>query len=105
MLSGFQHRHSEISNKMAASSLVLMMAMSPCLVVAPFFMLLGPMDLRTLVITCVSMSVSLVAMMTVLGWFAMHGMSFVKLRWLEKHEPQIMGGLLMTLGVLFLIHH
>ncbi len=102
-LSGFQHHHHEVANKVAASSLILMLGLSPCLVVAPVFVLIGPIGFFPILKLCLLMSLLTVVGMVVLGWLAMKGLNSFKLEWLEKNEPRIMGSLLMLLGVSFII--
>jgi nickel/cobalt transporter (NicO) family protein len=103
-LSSFNHTHHEISERMAASSLIVMLALSPCLVVAPAFLLMGPLDVGSILLISLCMSALSVAGMMLLGWIALKGLNTFKLHWLEKNEPRIMGSLLMLLGLIFIIH-
>jgi len=101
-LSSLSHRHHEVSEKIAASSLILMLGLSPCLVVAPFFLILGPMGLGAVIKVCLAMSLLSVAGMTVFGWLALKGLNTLKLEWLERNEPRVMGTILMLLGISFI---
>jgi nickel/cobalt transporter (NicO) family protein len=103
ILSSFRHFHHEVSDKIAASTLILMLGLSPCVVVAPFFLILGPMGISAIIKVSLVMAILSVAGMTLLGWLAMHGLNFLKLEWLETNESRIMGIVLMFLGVSFLI--
>lgn len=102
-LSSFHHHHLEVSPRMAASSLVLMLGLSPCLVVAPFFIFIGPLGLAAVIKVCLLMSLLSVLGMTFLGWLAVKGLNSLKLEWLERNETRIMGSVLMLLGISFII--
>jgi nickel/cobalt exporter len=102
-LSSFHHSHQEISERMAASSLILMLGLSPCLVVAPFFLVLGPMGLAKVIQVCIAMSLLSTLGMVVLGGLALRGLNAVKLEWLERNESRVVGTLLVVLGVSFIL--
>ena len=102
-IASFGHFHKEISEKVAASSLILMLGMSPCLVVAPFFIIIGPLGIAGVVQISILMSVLSVAGMTLMGWLAVKGLDILKLEWLERNESRIMGSLLMLMGITFII--
>lgn len=102
-ISGHRHNRHALSDRIAASSLVFMLALSPCLVVAPFFLILGPMGLAAVLKVSAVMSFLSIAGMAVLGWLALKGLDTYRLNWLERNEPQIMGSLLMLLGVTFIL--
>jgi nickel/cobalt transporter (NicO) family protein len=101
-LSSFAHNHREVSEKVAASSLIIMLGISPCVVVAPFFLILGPMGLAAVIKVCIAMSVLSVLGMTFCGWLALKGLRTFKLDWLEENETRVMGVLLMVLGLSFI---
>jgi len=103
IVSDWHHRHHEVSNKMAASSLVLMLTLSPCVVVAPFFMLMGPLPVvQILQVSVVMILVSVISMMA-LAWMVLHGIKKFELNWLEHVESRVMGGLLMVMGLFFIL--
>lgn len=101
-LSGFKHHDFEVSEKVATSTLILMLGISPCVVVAPFFMILGTMGFATVLKVSLLLSVVSVAGMILAGWLALRGLDMMKFKWLEDHEPQIMGSVLMLLGLTFI---
>ncbi|MDZ4678716.1 MAG: hypothetical protein SGI74_14560 [Oligoflexia bacterium] len=101
-LSSFRHTHHVVSERMAASSLILMLALSPCLVVAPFFLVLGPMGVAAVLQVCVAMSLLSTLGMVILGGLALKGLNSFKLEWLEKNESRVMGTLLVVLGLSFI---
>lgn len=103
LASSFGHHHHEPSEGVAASSLIVMLGLSPCLVVAPFFVLIGPMGLAAVLKISLVMSVLSVIGMTSLGWLATKGLNLIKLEWLERNESRVMGSLLMLLGISFII--
>ena len=102
-LSNFTHRHM-VTEKMAAPTLIMMLALSPCVLVAPFFILLGPMGFWAVVEVCTVMSLLSIFGMVSCGWLAMHGLKAVKLNWLEEHESLVMGIVLMALGISSIFH-
>lgn len=95
--------HPETSEKVAASSLILMLGLSPCVAVAPFFLMIGSLGFGVVLKISLIMSLLSVAGMTLLGWFACESMNSFKLEWLERNESRVMGSLLMLLGVSFII--
>ena len=99
------HKHIEISDRVAGSTLVIMLALSPCVAVAPFFLIVGPMGLKTLIVMAAFMAVASVAAMVLLGWLASRGISRVRIEWLEHNESRVMGTLLVVLGISFLVLH
>src|SRR5207237_1319399 len=78
-LSSFGHFHHEVPEKVAASTLIIMLGLSPCVVVAPFFLILGPMGLGAIIKVCIAMSVLSVLGMTLFGWLALKGLKTIKL--------------------------
>lgn len=102
-LSNSKHFHGEFNEKVAASSLIFMLGLSPCLVVAPVFIILGPLGLANVVKISLVMSMVSILGMTFFGWLAIKGLNSVKLEWLEQHESRVMGTLLMILGVTFIL--
>jgi nickel/cobalt exporter len=103
LISSVTHKHHEVSERVAASSLIILLGLSPCVVVAPFFLILGPLGWVTVVKVCIAMSVLSVAGMTLCGWIALKGLNVFKLEWLEENETRVMGVLLMLLGMSFII--
>lgn len=99
------HKHIEISDRMAGGTLVLMLALSPCLAVAPFFLIVGPLGLQTLIVMAALMAVASVSAMIIMGWLAASGLNKVKLEWLEHNESRVMGSLLVLLGLSFIFIH
>jgi nickel/cobalt transporter (NicO) family protein len=97
------HFHEELSEKMAASTLIVMLGVSPCVIVAPLFLILGPMGLKAIIEVCLAMALLSVAGMTFFGWLAIKGLNAMKLDWLEKYESRVIGGVLILLGVSFII--
>jgi hypothetical protein len=102
-LSNYSHSHREVSERAAASSLVIMLGLSPCVVVAPFFLILGPMGMAALIKLSIAISLLNVAGMTLFGWLAMKGLNALKLQWLEHNEGRVVGAVLVLLGVSFII--
>jgi uncharacterized membrane protein YeaQ/YmgE (transglycosylase-associated protein family) len=102
LISSFTHRHHEVSERVAASSLIILLGLSPCVVVAPFFLILGPLGWVAVIKVCIAMSVLSVAGMTFCGWLALKGLSRFRLEWLEENETRVMGVLLMLLGMSFI---
>jgi hypothetical protein len=99
------HKHIEITNRMAGSTLVLMLALSPCIAVAPFFLIVGPMGLQTLVLMAALMALVSVTSMVIVGWLAAASMKKLRFNWLEHNESKVMGSLLVLLGITFLFFH
>ena len=102
LISSFTHRHHEVSEKVAASTLVVMLGLSPCVVVAPFFLILGPLGVSAIIKVCIAMSVLSILGMTFCGWLALKGLNILKLEWLEENETRVMGVLLVVLGISFI---
>jgi nickel/cobalt transporter (NicO) family protein len=100
---GHRHHHDELSDKVAASTLITMLGLSPCVVVAPFFLVLGPLGIATVLKISVAMAVLNIAGMTFFGWLAHKGLNAFKLDWLEEHESRVVGVVLMLLGISFII--
>ena len=103
LASSFGHHRHEPSEGMAASSLILMLGLSPCIVVAPFFIMVGPLGWPAVVKISVIMSVLSLVGMSTLGWLATKGLDLLKLDWLERNESRVMGSLLILLGISFII--
>ena len=102
-ISSFTHHHHEVSEKVAASTLILMLGASPCLVVAPFFLILGPMGLVPVLKLSAAIAVLNVAGMVLFGWLAHKGLNAFKLEWLERNESRVLGSILVLLGISFII--
>jgi nickel/cobalt transporter (NicO) family protein len=107
-ISSFGHRHSghchhHLRDKVAPSSLILMMGLSPCLVVAPFFVLMGPLGLGAALKASVAMACLSILGMMGLGWLALKGLDMLKLEWLERNESRVMGSLLIAMGLVAIL--
>ena len=99
------HKHFEVSERMQGGALVAMLGLSPCLAVAPFFLIVGPQGLKTLIVMAAFMAVASVSAMVMMGWLASRGLNRVKLNWLEHNESRVMGTLLVVLGISFILIH
>jgi len=99
------HKHIEVSERVAGGTLVAMLGLSPCLAVAPFFLIVGPQGLKTLIAMAAFMALASVSAMVFMGWLAATGLSKLKLDWLEHNESRVMGTLLVILGFSFILIH
>jgi hypothetical protein len=103
ILSSFTHHHHHVSSRMAAFALVASLAVSPCVAVAPFFLVLNPMGPVAILKLCAGLSVVSVLIMTAMGWLAVKGFDAVKLHWIEENEARVVGVLLALLGLTIII--
>ncbi len=99
------HKHIEVSEILAGRTLVVTMALSPCVAVSPFFLIMGPMGLGATLVAAVIMALVNIALILVLGLVAQKGFKLVQLDWLEHNESKVVGSLMMTLGLLFILIH
>ncbi|MCW3054198.1 MAG: hypothetical protein JWN14_3368 [Chthonomonadales bacterium] len=80
--------------------LVLGMTLSPCLDLLSVYVAASSLSWTSLLLIGLLMTITTVAIMTLLVWLALRGLELLRLSWLERNEGLVVGVLLIALGVL-----
>jgi nickel/cobalt transporter (NicO) family protein len=99
------HDHSKLSDKAIIISLFLMLSCSPCVALLPIFLAAGTFNWSMLFLLAIILSVTTVSGMLGLTILTYKGIKKINICKIEPYEKEIVGGLLTTAGILFLILH
>ena len=99
------HNHSNFSDKTIVISLFMMLSCSPCVAVLPIFLAASTYSWGMLLLLSVILSVTTVSSMAVLTTLAYSGVRKINLCRIEHYEREIIGGILSTIGIIFLFVH
>lgn len=96
-----------ISDRVAISSLLALLTFSPCESFLPVYVTGVRYGWMGFVLLTAILSIATVAGMVVFTWLTLSNLDKLNLRFLEKYESGIIGGLLCTLGLLIILvdHH
>lgn len=81
-------------------ALVLSMTLSPCLDFLPIYVAASTLSWVMIAVISFLLAAITVGLMLVLVWLGFHGLSKLKLTWLDRYEPVAVGGVLIVLGVM-----
>jgi nickel/cobalt exporter len=87
----------------AVGALVLGLTLSPCLELLPVFLAAAGLSWTMLLVVSLVMTLTTLSIMLLLVWLTLHGLERLNLRWLEKNEGVLIGGILIALGVVILL--
>ena len=82
--------------------LVLGMTLSPCLDLLSVYVAASALSWPSLLLISLLMAATTVAIMSLLVWLTLRGLEMLRLSWLERNEGLVVGGSLISLGVLLL---
>lgn len=99
------HNHSKFSDKTIAISLFAMLSLSPCVAALPLFLAASTFSWSTLVLLSIILSTTTVSGMLVLTTLAYTGVRKINLCSIEEYEKEIIGGILVIIGIISLIVH
>ena len=99
------HNHSIFSDKTIVISLFMMLSCSPCIAVLPIFLAASTFSWKMLLLLSIILTVTTVSSMLVLTTLAYSGVRKINLCSIEHYEREIIGGILSTIGIIFLIAH
>jgi hypothetical protein len=96
-----------ISDRVAITSLLALLTFSPCESFLPVYVTGVRYGWMGFVLLTAILSIATVAGMVVFTWLTLSNLDRLNLRFLEKYESGIIGGLLCTLGLLIILvdHH
>jgi nickel/cobalt exporter len=92
-----------ISDRVAITSLLALLTFSPCESFLPVYVTGVRYGWMGFVLLTAILSIATVAGMVVFTWLTLSNLEKLNLRFLEKYESGIIGGLLCTLGVLIIL--
>lgn len=100
------HNHSKFSDKTIAISLFAMLSSSPCVAALPLFLAASDFSWGKLALLSIILSATTVSGMLVLTILAYTGVKKINLCGVEEHEKEIIGGILIVIGIIsLLVHH
>ena len=99
------HNHTKFSDKAIVISLFMMLSCSPCVAVLPIFLAASTISWSSLFLLSVILSITTVSSMVGLTILAYNGVRKINLCAIEHYEREIIGGILSTIGIIFLIAH
>lgn len=99
------HSPDSLAQKLGAAptvmgSLVLGMTLSPCIDLLSVYVAASTLSWPSLLLISLLMTLTTVAIMSLLVWLALRGLEWLRLEWLERNEGLVVGGLLIALGAL-----
>ena len=101
------HSPSTLAQRLGAAPsvmgvLVLGMTLSPCLDLLSVYVAASALSWPSLLLISLLMTMTTVAIMSLLVWLTLRGLEMLRLSWLERNEGLVVGVLLIALGVLLL---
>jgi putative Mn2+ efflux pump MntP len=81
-------------------ALILSMTLSPCLDFLPIYVAASTLSWLLIALISFLLATITVGLMLVLVWCGFHGLSKLKLAWLDRYEPVAVGGVLILLGAM-----
>lgn len=94
-----------ISDKAAALSLFTMSVLSPCVELLPIFLAASTFRWPILILMALALTLANLLGMVFLTALAYKGTKVLNLEWLEDYEKQIIGALLILIGLALIIYH
>ncbi|MGV3560069.1 hypothetical protein [Larkinella arboricola] len=88
------------SKRTIVGTLALAMLLSPCLEIETFFFTAGTLGWPAITTLSIAYTVVTIACMVGLTALSFRGLAKLHWHWLEHHEKQITGGILIALGIL-----
>lgn len=92
-----------ISSRTTIATLVSGMTLSPCLDILPIYVAASRLSWTLIAIVSVILGAVTVAVMVALVGLSLSGLNRLKLPWLERHEPECAGAILLLLGAYLLM--
>ncbi|MCF6157379.1 MAG: hypothetical protein E3K32_02130 [wastewater metagenome] len=99
------HNHSELPDKAIIISLFLMLSCSPCVALLPIFLAASTFSWTTLLLLAIILSVTTISGMLGLTILTYKGIKKINICKIEPYEKEIVGGILTTIGIVFLVVH
>lgn len=99
------HNHTAFSDKGIIISLFLMLSCSPCVALLPLFLAASTFSWTMLLVLSMVLSVTTVSGMLGLTILTYKGVNKLHICSIERYEKEIIGGILILIGILFLIIH
>lgn len=81
-------------------ALVFSMTLSPCLDFLPIYVAASTLSWVMIAVISFLLAVITVGLMLILVWLGFHGLSKLKMTWLDQYEPVFVGGVLIVLGMM-----
>ncbi len=94
-----------LSDKTAAFSLFTMSVLSPCVEILPIFLAASTFTWPVLLLMALTLTLANLLGMVFLTALAYKGTKALKLEWLEDYERQIIGALLILMGLALIVYH
>ncbi|KKO18545.1 MAG: hypothetical protein DCC43_09220 [Candidatus Brocadia sp.] len=99
------HNHAKFSDKTIAISLFVMLSSSPCVAALPIFLAASAFSWGKLLLLSIILSVTTISGMLVLTILAYNGVKKINLCSIEEYEKEIIGGILIVIGIIsFMVH-
>lgn len=89
----------DATDRAALWGLFLMLTLSPCELFLPVYLTAVPYGWTGIAWLSVVLASATLGGMLALTWLTLHGVQRLRLRWLERHDQRVIGGLLCLLGV------
>lgn len=99
------HNHSKLTDKAAVVSLLLMLCTSPCIAALPIFLAASTLSWHVFLVLSVVLSVTTTSGMLGLTVLVYMGVKKINLYMVEQYEKEIIGGVLVFIGLLVMIIH
>lgn len=99
------HNHAKFSDKTIAISLFIMLSTSPCVAALPIFLAANTFSWTKLLMLSIILSVTTISAMLVLTILAYKGVKKINLCSVEEYEKEIIGGILIIIGIISFVAH
>lgn len=99
------HGQTRFSNKALGISLFAMLSTSPCVAALPIFLAASTFSWGTLLLLSLILSITTVSGMLGLTILAYNGVEKIRLCCIEHYEKEIIGAILIFIGILLMIIH
>jgi cytochrome c biogenesis protein CcdA len=106
-----RHHHNDasttpiLSDKAAAFSLFTMAVLSPCVELLPLFLAASTSPWPVLLLMALALTVANLLGMVFLTALVYKGIKVLRLEWLERHERQLIGAVLILIGLALVVYH
>jgi hypothetical protein len=97
--------HHHVPDNATATSLILMLTLTPCEALIPIFLSANSFNLESLLLFAVIISFATVGAILLLVFLTLKGYERIHSHWLERNDRIVVGSALIILGILVFVFH